>query len=73
MQAQDDDNHDQETKKHGHKSSHRAHFGPHQIGKSPDHFREKIIKEGFENTYIGDTYDMAHVFTCCVLHVLLVF
>ena len=33
--------------KHSKKHGHRAHFGPHKIGKSPDHFREKIIKELF--------------------------
>ena len=37
-------------KKHGKKqhAGRRAHFGPHQIGKNPDHFREKLIKEIFE-------------------------
>ena len=41
----EDDEHDEN--KHSKKHGHRAHFGPHKIGKSPDHFREKIIKELF--------------------------
>ena len=42
--VQDDDHHEN---KHSKKHDHRAHFGPHKIGKNPDHFREKIIKEMF--------------------------
>ena len=42
--VQDVDHHEN---KHSKKHGHRAHFGPHKIGKSPDHFREKIIKEMF--------------------------
>ena len=39
----EDDEHDNNK----HSKKHRAHFGPHKIGKNPDHFREKIIKELF--------------------------
>ena len=38
--VQDDDHHENKRSK---KLDHRAHFGPHKIGKNPDHFREKII------------------------------
>ena len=46
----ENDAHGKHNKKQGKKqhAGHRAHFGPHQIGKNPDHFREKLIKEIFE-------------------------
>ena len=43
-----DGEHDKKQDGKKHHAGKRAHFGPHQIGKNPDHFREKLIKEIFE-------------------------